>query len=144
MAKSKTVDVSLQQDSRFVLLASGGPWKVVWRQKHLPGQSVAHNGCQGLCRCAPVKTLHLGQKLQLGSPPDCIYSDPQSFSEIHLPSIQAKQVSRFLSICFLAVSCGMQDLSSLTRDQTHAPCTGSTVLATGLLGESPNRPVEQR
>ena len=27
---------------------------------------------------------------------------------------------------FLAVSYGMQDLSSLTRDQTHTPSSGST------------------
>ena len=144
IAESKRIDVSLQQDWRFVLLASGGPGKVVWRQKHLPGQSVAHSSCQGLCWRAPVKTLHLGQQLQLQSPPDCIYSNPQSFSEIHLPSTQAKQVSCFLSICFLAVPCGMQDLSSLTRDQTHAPSIGSTVSATGPLGKSPNRPAEQR
>ena len=26
---------------------------------------------------------------------------------------------------FLAAQCGMQDLSSLTRDQTHAPCMGN-------------------
>ena len=32
---------------------------------------------------------------------------------------------------FLATQSGMWDLSSLTRDWTHAPCTGSTVLTTG-------------
>ena len=29
-------------------------------------------------------------------------------------------------VAFLALPCGMQDLSSPTRDQTYAPCSGST------------------
>ena len=32
---------------------------------------------------------------------------------------------KFLLICFLALLPGMSDLSSLTRDQTCAPCRGS-------------------
>ena len=32
----------------------------------------------------------------------------------------------------LALLCGMWDLSSLTRDQSHTPCIGSRVLITGL------------
>ena len=31
--------------------------------------------------------------------------------------------------------CGMQDLSSLTRDQSHTSCTGSAVLTTGPAGK---------
>ena len=31
----------------------------------------------------------------------------------------------FLLLLFIFFDCGMWDLSSLTRDQTHAPCTGS-------------------
>ena len=38
---------------------------------------------------------------------------------------------------FFALSCGMWDLSSPTRDQTCAHCIGSRVLATGLPGEVP-------
>ena len=37
---------------------------------------------------------------------------------------------------FLAKSYSLQDLSSLTRDQTCAPCIGSTVLTTGLTRKS--------
>ena len=37
---------------------------------------------------------------------------------------------------FLAVQFSMWDLSSSTRDWTRAPCRGSTVLSTGLLGKS--------
>ena len=37
---------------------------------------------------------------------------------------------------FLAESYSLQDLSSLTRDQTCAPCTGSTFLTTGLTRKS--------
>ena len=32
--------------------------------------------------------------------------------------------------------CGMRDLSSQTRDRTHAPCSGSTILTTGPPGKS--------
>ena len=39
-------------------------------------------------------------------------------------------------IFFLAMLHGMWDLSSLTRDQTHVPCIGSTVLTTELPGKS--------
>ena len=42
----------------------------------------------------------------------------------------------FFNFYFLAKSYKMQDLSSLTRDQTCAPCIGSTVLTTGLTGKS--------
>ena len=38
---------------------------------------------------------------------------------------------------FFASPNGMQDLSSLTRDWTCAPCIGSTVLTTELPGKSP-------
>ena len=31
---------------------------------------------------------------------------------------------RNFSFFFLAVPCGMQDLTSMTRDQTHGPCSG--------------------
>ena len=37
---------------------------------------------------------------------------------------------------FLAESYSLQDLSSLTRDQTCAPCTGSTFLTAGLTRKS--------
>ena len=37
---------------------------------------------------------------------------------------QPGQVRDILAL-FLATWCGMQDLSSLTRDRTHAPCNGS-------------------
>ena len=42
----------------------------------------------------------------------------------------------FFNFYFLAKSYNMQDISSLTRDQTCAPCIGSTVLTTGLTGKS--------
>ena len=42
---------------------------------------------------------------------------------------------------FLAVPCTIRDLSSLTRDQTCDPCSGSTVLTTGSPGKS-QEPVE--
>ena len=37
----------------------------------------------------------------------------------------------------LGLSCTMWELSSLTRDQTQTPCTGSAVLVTGPPGKSP-------
>ena len=37
---------------------------------------------------------------------------------------------------FRAAPCGMRDLSSPTRDRTHAPCSGSAVLTTGPPGKS--------
>ena len=37
----------------------------------------------------------------------------------------------------LAMSCGMRNLSSPTRDQTQAPCTGSAVLTTRIPEKSP-------
>ena len=33
----------------------------------------------------------------------------------------------FSFFLFFAMPCGIQDLSSPTRDRTHAPCSGSTV-----------------
>ena len=39
---------------------------------------------------------------------------------------------------FLATPCGIWDLSSLSRAQTHAPCSGGTVLITGPPGKSLN------
>ena len=55
-----------------------------------------------------------------------------------------RQVTRALEIVFvffflnlLASLCGVWDLSSLTRDRTHAPCIGNRVLITGLTGKSP-------
>ena len=42
-----------------------------------------------------------------------------------------------LFVClFLPNLPGMQDFRSLTRDQTHTLCSGSTVLTTGPLGKS--------
>ena len=50
----------------------------------------------------------------------------------------------FIYLAVLGLSCDTWTLqlqhmgsSSLTRDQTHAPCTGSTVLAAGPPGKSP-------
>ena len=37
-----------------------------------------------------------------------------------------------------ATPCGIWDLSSLSRAQTHAPCSGGTVLITGPPGKSLN------
>ena len=46
---------------------------------------------------------------------------------------QAYSIAKdLLIICFLSAPCSMQDLSSSTRDRTHAPCTGSPLLTTGL------------
>ena len=46
----------------------------------------------------------------------------------------------FLILVFFAMLCGMKNLSSLTRVQTHAPCIGSAVLTTGPPGStSPSR-----
>ena len=39
---------------------------------------------------------------------------------------------------FLAIPCSMQDLSSLTRNWTHAPCSGSTEFQPLDLQESPS------
>ena len=39
---------------------------------------------------------------------------------------------------FFATERGIRDLSSLSRDQTCVPCTGSTVLTTRPPGKSPN------
>ena len=43
---------------------------------------------------------------------------------------QASSVTKVLLIplVFLSTPCSMQDLSSSTRDRTHAPCTGSSPL----------------
>ena len=42
-----------------------------------------------------------------------------------------------LSVClFSAALHSMWDLSSLTRDRTHTPCSGSIVLTTGPPGDS--------
>ena len=38
-------------------------------------------------------------------------------------------------ICFLTTPHSIQDLSSPSRGQTHAPCSGSVVLTTGQLGK---------
>ena len=56
----------------------------------------------------------------------------------------AVKVESPLKILFylLALSCGMRDLSSLTRDWTPTPCIGSAVLTTGLLGESLKKSAE--
>ena len=56
------------------------------------------------------------------------------YSYVHLAFFSPKIDSFFLKmvfylfifIFFLAAQCGMQDLSSPTRDQTHATCCGST------------------
>lgn len=40
------------------------------------------------------------------------------------------------NLIYLARPCGMQDLSSPTRDQSLAPYSGSGVLAIGLPGKS--------
>ena len=44
--------------------------------------------------------------------------------------------SFFVCCLFLVMLCSMQDLSSLTRNQTHALYSGSTVLTTGPPGKS--------
>ena len=41
-----------------------------------------------------------------------------------LPTQSGRRLASVL-FCFLTLLRGMQDLSSLTRDQTHAPCSGS-------------------
>ena len=43
----------------------------------------------------------------------------------------------FVFFSFLAMPHGMWDLISPTRGRTSAPCSGSAVLPTGLLGEFP-------
>ena len=57
-----------------------------------------------------------------------------------------KKIILFIYLTVLGVSCSTRDLcsqlwhvgsSSLTRDHTQAPCTGSRVLATGPPGEVP-------
>ena len=52
--------------------------------------------------------------------------------------IDAKLVSvlRAIKSFFFPMLCGTWDLSFPTRDQTRAPCSGSTVLTTGLPGNS--------
>ena len=44
--------------------------------------------------------------------------------KFHICHFQA--ILLFILFYFLAALCSMWDLSSLTRDQTHAPCSGST------------------
>ena len=50
------------------------------------------------------------------------------------------QISHFLLVDWLAILYRMWDLSSLTRDETHTLCNGSTVLTTGPPEKSPNFP----
>ena len=55
---------------------------------------------------------------------------------------QGKPTSSFSFLTyfyFLATMPSIQDLSSLTRGQTSAPCSGSAVCTTGPEGKSPNR-----
>ena len=47
-----------------------------------------------------------------------------------------KRKFQLLGYLFLAMPQGMWDLSSLTRDRTHAPVVGDGVLTTGLPGMS--------
>ena len=47
-----------------------------------------------------------------------------------------KKTCGFIYLFIFALLHGMRDLNSLTRDRTHAPCTGSRVLTTGLPGKS--------
>ena len=53
-------------------------------------------------------------------------------SYIHPKIRWAKREMAFFLFNFLAISCGMCDLASLTRDWTHGPCSGMHgILTTG-------------
>ena len=45
---------------------------------------------------------------------------------LHVMGLQVVGVEDVLYFCLLAILVGMEDLSSLTRDWTHSPCSGST------------------
>lgn len=74
---------------KAVKMCARGFWVVFgnWYGEKAIARSLAHTGCQGLCRFAPVKILHVGQQLQLESSPDYSDNNPQSLSKIHLPSV---------------------------------------------------------
>ena len=55
---------------------------------------------------------------------------------LYLVQSTSNKQMHFYFIFFLAAPCGMWDLSSQTRDQTCAPCSGRAESTTGLPGKS--------
>ena len=54
--------------------------------------------------------------------PTLYFLSNTNYLDIFVPCFQC-----WFFFFFLAMPCSKQDLSSLTRDQTHAPCSGSMV-----------------
>ena len=86
----------------------------VWNLRSIP--QMAETGSERPCHCASSREAGVG-----------IWSCQ--------PSPQPEQCSSWL-FPFLAMPCGMWNLSSVAKDQTLAPCTGSVESITGPLGKS--------
>ena len=92
MAKSRRAGIDQRQDFEYRLLALSDKSKVLlivlanWSRKNeASARSIAALEESGGRWSTQTKITCLQQQLQLKSPPDWVYSNPQSFSKDHLP-----------------------------------------------------------
>ena len=131
--------------------------------RHLgPEHSLCCAGCPGMLICFPgLHLLDAGSTLPLSWQPEmsrcCSVSPGGGVGDSHScpllrtpdlawpdssPEIFKGDLSFFTHLtCFLPFVClafghAVQHVGSLTRDRTHLPCSGSSVLTTGLPGKS--------